>query len=95
MFKLAVPLLHVSSSAAAESFYCGQLGFERQNANRLDAAAADPCYMGLKRDNAWLNYLEFLKPSTLRPLLHFTFLHESVNGRRCEFILGPESPGGG
>jgi len=29
MFKFAIPVLHVSSSAAAEKFYCGQLGFNQ------------------------------------------------------------------
>jgi hypothetical protein len=27
VFKLAVPVLHVGSAAAAEEFYCGRLGF--------------------------------------------------------------------
>ncbi len=46
MFKLAIPLLHVSKSAAAEKFYCTRLGFRREFAHRLDDANPDPCYMG-------------------------------------------------
>ena len=59
MFKLAIPLLHVSSSAAAEAFYCTRLGFTRQFAHRFDESKPDPCYMGLTRDEAWLHVSSF------------------------------------
>ena len=59
MFKLAIPVLHVSSSAAAEDFYCTRLGFRRQFAYRVDESAADPCYMGLSRDGAQLHISTF------------------------------------
>ena len=36
MFKLAIPVLHVSNSTAAETFYCSRLGFSRQFAYRID-----------------------------------------------------------
>ena len=59
MLKLAIPVLHVSSSAAAEDFYCKRLGFRREFAHRADESKADPCYMGLVRDNAWLHISSF------------------------------------
>ena len=59
MFKLAIPVLHVSSSAAAEEFYCGRLGFHRDFAYRLDESQADPCYMGLTRDGVELHVSSF------------------------------------
>ena len=59
MFKLAVPVLHVGSSATAEKFYCDDLGFERAFAYRIDETRADPCYMGLTRDDAWLHVSSF------------------------------------
>ena len=59
MFKLAIPVLHVSSSAAAEDFYCGCLGFHRQFAYHADEAQTDPCYMGLARDGAQLHVSSF------------------------------------
>src|SRR5215475_14491078 len=59
MFKSAIPVLHVSSAAAAEEFYCKQLGFRRQFAYRFDEAKADPCYMGLTRDGVWLHVSSF------------------------------------
>ena len=54
MFKLAIPVLHVINSAAAEEFYCNRLGFRREFAYRADETKPDPCYMGLVRDGAWL-----------------------------------------
>lgn len=59
MFKLAIPVLHISSSAAAEEFYCNRLGFRRQFAYRIDESRPDPCYMGLTRDDAWLHASSF------------------------------------
>jgi len=59
MFKVAVPLLHVSCIADAERFYCGQLGFKNEFAHRPDGVSADPCYMGISRDGIWLNLSSF------------------------------------
>ena len=59
MFKLAIPVLHVSSSAAAEKFYCDCLGFQLHFANRADKDKPDPCYMGLTRDGVWLHVSSF------------------------------------
>ncbi|MFN2596206.1 MAG: glyoxalase superfamily protein [Pyrinomonadaceae bacterium] len=59
MFKLAIPVLHVSSSAAAEEFYCGRLGFRRTFAYRVEEDQSDPCYMGLARDEAELHVSSF------------------------------------
>ena len=59
MIKLAIPLLHVSNSAAAENFYCQRLGFRREFTHRADEAKADPCYMGLSRDGVWLHVSSF------------------------------------
>lgn len=36
MIKLAIPLVHVSDSAAAQDFYCNRLGFRREFAYRVD-----------------------------------------------------------
>jgi len=59
MFKKAIPVLHVSSAAAAEDFYCNHLGFSRDFAYRIDDTAADPCYMGLSRDGVELHVSSF------------------------------------
>jgi len=50
MFRSATPLLHVSNSATAQRFYCDQLGFRLEFAHRANQQLADPCYMGLSRD---------------------------------------------
>jgi catechol 2,3-dioxygenase-like lactoylglutathione lyase family enzyme len=52
MFRIALPILGVTSSATAEQFYCGQLGFRRKYAYRPDPAQPDPCWLGVIRDGA-------------------------------------------
>jgi catechol 2,3-dioxygenase-like lactoylglutathione lyase family enzyme len=59
LLKFAIPLLHVSNSAAAEDFYCNRLGFRREFAHRADDAKPDPCYMGVSRDGVWLHISSF------------------------------------
>ena len=58
MFKSAIPVLHVSSSIAAEKFYCDGLGFTQKFAYR-PFGGMDPCYMGLTRDEAVLHVSSF------------------------------------
>lgn len=58
MFKLAIPVLHISSSATAEEFYCDRLGFQQKFAYR-PFGGSDPCYMGLTRDEAVLHVSSF------------------------------------
>ena len=58
MFRLAIPVLHVTSSLAAEEFYCGKLGFHREFVYR-PGESADPCYMGLVRDDVRLHLSSF------------------------------------
>ena len=59
MFKQAIPVLHVTDSTAAEDFYCNRLGFRKGFAYRPHETRADPCYMGLTRDDAWLHLSSF------------------------------------
>jgi catechol 2,3-dioxygenase-like lactoylglutathione lyase family enzyme len=59
VFKLAIPVLHVTNSAAAEEFYCNRLGFRQEFAHRGDETMPDPCYMGLSRDAARLHVSSF------------------------------------
>jgi catechol 2,3-dioxygenase-like lactoylglutathione lyase family enzyme len=59
MFKVAIPVLHVSRAASAEEFYCKRLGFRQTFAYRFNEGQADPCYMGLIRDNARLHVSSF------------------------------------
>lgn len=58
MFKLAIPVLHVSSSAEASDFYCNRLGFSQEFAYR-PFGGTDPCYMGLTRDGVELHVSSF------------------------------------
>lgn len=59
MIKLAIPLLHVSDSAAASDFYCNRLGFRLEFSHRGNEAKPDPCYTGLSRDGVWLHLSSF------------------------------------
>ena len=58
MFTAAIPVLHVSSSTAAEQFYCEHLGFKQDFAYR-PFGGLDPCYMGLTRDAAEIHVSSF------------------------------------
>ncbi len=58
-----IPVLHVSSSEQAEAFYTDKLGFRRHSAYRQDESLADPCYLSLVRDGAWLHLSSFAEDS--------------------------------
>ena len=59
MFRAAIPVLHVRSSAKAEEFYCRQLGFAVHSAYRFDEKKPDPAYIVLTRDGVWLHVSSF------------------------------------
>ena len=51
-FKIALPILAVKSSDAAEDFYGGKLGFRTAYAYRPKPEQRDPCWLGVVRDGA-------------------------------------------
>lgn len=55
----SVPVLHVADARTAEAFYCQQLGFVKEWEYRPDENAANPAYMGLQRDGAWIHVSSF------------------------------------
>jgi|SRR5215469_2827810 len=59
MIWSAIPLLHVSSSFAAEEFYCKHLGFQREFAHHADELKPEPCYTSIVRDGARLHLSSF------------------------------------
>lgn len=59
MFELAIPVVYVRNSSAAERFYCQQLGFKKQFEHRQRPDADDPRYLGLSRGEAWLHLSSF------------------------------------
>lgn len=59
MFRTAVPVIRVSSSTAAEGFYCKGLGFTLLASWRPDETKDDPRYMTLSRDEARLHVHSF------------------------------------
>jgi len=58
VLQLAIPVLHVASSAAAEQFY-HRLGFEVESRYRPVEDQDDPCYLGLVRDGVRIHLSSF------------------------------------
>jgi uncharacterized glyoxalase superfamily protein PhnB len=84
MLKLAIPVLHVSSSTAAEQFYCTGLGFQQKFVYRPDEPRADPCYMGLIRDGVVLHVSSF--PGDGVPGGVVNFIVNDVDALYAEFL---------
>ena len=94
LFKLAIPLLHVSNSAAAEGFYCSRLGFQKEFAHRGDEAKADPCYIGLTRDGVWLHVSSFSGDGVAGGVVNLIVgdvdaLHAELVEKRVRIDAGP------
>ena len=83
MFKVAIPLLHVSNTEEAEKFYCGLLGFQREFAHRANESTPDPCYMGITRDGIWLHLSSFSGDGVAGGVVNI--LVEDVDELRREF----------
>ena len=84
MFKTAIPVLHVHSSVSAEEFYCQRLGFRREFAYRVDESKADPCYMGLVRDDARLHVSSFSGDGVSGGVVRFEV--EDVDALHAELV---------
>jgi len=84
MIKLAIPLLHVSNAAAAERFYCRQLGFRLEFAHRPEGVAADPCYMGVSRDGVWVHLSSFNGDGVVGSVVNF--MVDDVDQFHSEFV---------
>ena len=83
MLKLAIPVLHVSSSVAAEEFYCGQLGFQLDFAYR-PFGQTDPCYMGFSRDEARFHASSFSGDAVAGGVIYL--LVDDVDALHREFV---------
>lgn len=94
MLRIAIPVLHVSSSARAQAFYCDMLGFEQRFAYRPDPARADPCYLGLVRDQAWLHVSSFRDDGVVGAAVVLIVdqvdrLHEELTAKGVAIELAP------
>ncbi|HYM78416.1 MAG TPA: VOC family protein [Candidatus Dormibacteraeota bacterium] len=94
MFKLAIPLVHVSSSTVAEDFYCKRIGFRREFAHRPDEALSDPCYMGMSRDGIWIHVSSFSGDGVAGGVINFLVndvdaLHAEFVARQVPIAVGP------
>jgi uncharacterized glyoxalase superfamily protein PhnB len=93
LFKLSIPVLHVSSSAAAEEFYCNRLGFSQEFAYR-PFGGLDPCYMGLTRDGVWLHVSSFSGDGVSGGVVYLfvenvDMLHRELVAKSVEIALAP------
>ena len=84
MIKSATPLLHVSNSAAAQKFYCDQMGFKLEFAHRSDENLVDPCYMGLSRDGVWIIVSSFSGDGVAGGVVNFKV--QDVDALHAEFV---------
>jgi hypothetical protein len=82
--KLAIPLIQVTNTAAAEEFHCNRLGFRREFAHRADPAEYDPCYMGISRDGIWMHVSSFSGDGVSGGVVNF--LVDSVDALHAEFV---------
>ena len=94
MIKVAIPLVHVRSSAAAEEFYCERPGFRQEFSHRGDKAKADPCYMGVSRDGVWLHVLSFSGDGVSGGVVNLIMedvdaLHSELVKKRVRIDTGP------
>jgi uncharacterized glyoxalase superfamily protein PhnB len=84
LFKLAIPVLRVSSARQAEEFYCQRLGFRRTFAYRLDDTVSDPCFLGLIRGGVKLHVSSFSGDGVFGSVA--AFLVEDVDALYAEFV---------
>jgi catechol 2,3-dioxygenase-like lactoylglutathione lyase family enzyme len=93
MLKIAIPVLHVSSSAAAEDFYCKSLGFHQDFAYR-PFGGVDPCYMGFSRDQARFHASSFPGDGGPRGVIYMLVddvdsIHAELAAKEIEIDTGP------
>ena len=86
MIKLAIPLVHVSDSAAAEDFYCKRLGFRREFTKRGDDSKPDPCFMGLTRDGVWVHVSSFSGDGVSGGVVGLTTAGVQVEGENSRLL---------
>ena len=83
MFKIAIPVLHITCARRAEDFYCERLGFQRAFAYQLDEKKSDPCYLGLLRDGVRLHVSSFSGDRVPRSVA--AFVVADVDALHAEF----------
>ena len=83
MIKAAIPVLHVSNSAAAKRFYCEQLGFRREFAYRADESRIDPCYTGITREQVEIHLSSFSGDGVAGAVVNFVV--DDVDAMHAEF----------
>ena len=94
MRMLAIPVLHVSDSEAAEEYYSGSLGFERRSCYRPHEDRLDPCYLTMYRDGAWLHLSSFRDDSVVGAAVYLLVedvdrIYEELKAKGVDAALEP------
>ncbi|GJM43171.1 MAG: hypothetical protein DHS20C21_00130 [Gemmatimonadota bacterium] len=94
MLKHAIPVIHCTSSARAEQFYCRLLGFDRRFAYRPQESLPDPCYLGLLRDGAAIHVSSFPGDGAVGSAVYVVVddvdtLYKELAGRGVQISLEP------
>ena len=84
MLKKAIPLLHISDSLTAESFYCNTLGFKLAFIYRPHEGLQEPAFLGFTRDGVWLHASSFSGDGIAGNVA--SFVVESVDDLYQEFL---------
>ncbi|MFN2623663.1 MAG: bleomycin resistance protein [Chthoniobacterales bacterium] len=82
--KAAIPVIRVSSSIAAQSFYCDKLGFTQTFAYRPDTNIEDPCYMGAFREGVLIHISSFEANGPTG--MSAAFIVDDVDALHAEFL---------
>src|ERR1700679_2175786 len=84
MIRQAIPVLHNTNGDAAEAFYCGPLGFQRDFQVAASEASRDPCYLGLSRDGAVLHLSSHAGDGVVGGVVYFQC--DDVDALHAEFV---------
>ena len=84
MFKVAIPVFHVSNAADAMNFYCDKLGFRHEFSHPAIESQPDPCYSGVSRDGIWLHLSSFSGDAVLGGVANI--IVDDVDALHAEFV---------
>jgi len=84
LFKVAIPVFHVSNATDAINFYCDKLGFRHEFSHRAIESQPDPCYSGVSRDGIWLHLSSFSGDAVLGGVANI--IVDDVDALHAEFV---------
>ncbi len=93
-FRCVIPLLHVSSTAAALAHYCGGMGFAVESQNLPESGGEDPAYTSIIREGIRLHLSAHAGDGGVGGMANIVVhdvdaLHREFLGRSVEIHLAP------